>query len=184
MMRAIGFLSGVCLTVAALVLLLDSRDSPPPDTVTAAPATPTPAELSRMVAAIAEQVDLGQAELAPDPADPRSPETGAADGDVHDNFDAAAPDPVQPLDDQAQAHAAAAKREEPDVPGTFLFWSQFRSESAAQGFARRLSAATQVPVEVVAAGPGNYRVAFSYVDETQRLAQINRIETITGLQLE
>jgi hypothetical protein len=41
-----------------------------------------------------------------------------------------------------------------------------------------------VPVEVVDAGPGRYRVGFSYRDEAQRRVWISRIETITGLQLE
>ena len=66
----------------------------------------------------------------------------------------------------------------------YAFWSPFRSEWSAQGFARRLRSATRVPVEVVAAGSGQYRVAFSYQDETERLAHIERIETITGLRLE
>ena len=68
--------------------------------------------------------------------------------------------------------------------GLHLFWSPFRSEWSAQGFARRLRSATRVPVEVVAGGTGQYRVAFSYQDETERLAHIERIETITGLRLE
>jgi hypothetical protein len=80
--------------------------------------------------------------------------------------------------------AAAPDRGEHLESGTFLFWSPFRSEGAAEGFARRLSAATQVPVEVVAGGPDGYRVAFSYQDALQRQARIDRIETITGLQLE
>jgi hypothetical protein len=41
-----------------------------------------------------------------------------------------------------------------------------------------------VPVAVVNAGPGQYRVAFSYQDETERLARIEHIEAITGLKLD
>ncbi len=77
-----------------------------------------------------------------------------------------------------------SNRQDSGDAGTYLFWSPFRSEWAAQGFAGRLTSATQVPVEVINAGPGQYRVAFSYRDETERLAQIERIETITGLKLE
>jgi hypothetical protein len=68
--------------------------------------------------------------------------------------------------------------------GTYLFWSPFRSTWAAQGFAGRLTLSTQVPVDVDNTAPGKYRVAFSYQDETDRLARIDRIETITGLKLE
>jgi hypothetical protein len=65
-----------------------------------------------------------------------------------------------------------------------IFWSPFRSQWAAEGFARRLTNATQIPIEIVEAGSGQYRVAFDYRDEGQRLEHIERIESITGLQLE
>lgn len=77
-----------------------------------------------------------------------------------------------------------ANRQNSSDTNTFQFWSPFRSAWAAQGFAERLTSATQVPVEVFNTGPGKYRVAFSYQDETDRLARIERIETITGLKLE
>ena len=48
----------------------------------------------------------------------------------------------------------------------------------------RLSADTEVAVEVVAAGSGRYRVGFDYQDETERRALVNRIQVITGLELE
>ena len=44
MMRAIGFLLGVCLTVAAVLLVLDNRESPPPRTVAQAPSASTAEE--------------------------------------------------------------------------------------------------------------------------------------------
>jgi len=66
----------------------------------------------------------------------------------------------------------------------YRVWSSFRSEWAAQGFARRLAAATDVPVEVVNEGPGNYQVVFRYRDDGERQAIVKRIETVTGLELE
>jgi hypothetical protein len=66
----------------------------------------------------------------------------------------------------------------------YLVWSPFHSEWAAQGFARRLTLATDVPVEVVNEAPGNYQVVFSYRDENERQALVRRIEDVTGLELE
>ena len=250
MMRTIGFLSGICLTVAALLLVLDSRESResrPPEAVTPAP---TAEQLSQVVAAIAEHVDLvpeanlsGQdvtpqtetatagnetqravdtaaPDVAPQPevqasaeAVASQPQPATADNELQRAVDTGAPDPVQQPEVQAAAEAvtsqphtaatgnepqravdttAPAPGQQPDVPaaaqadasGTYLFWSPFHSVWAAQGFARRLTAATQVPVEVVDGGPGNYRVAFSYQDELQRRTRMDRITTITGLTLE
>jgi hypothetical protein len=66
----------------------------------------------------------------------------------------------------------------------YQVWSPFRSEWAANGFARRLVLATEVPVEVVNESPGNYQVVFSYRDDRERQALVERIETVTGLELE
>jgi hypothetical protein len=66
----------------------------------------------------------------------------------------------------------------------YQVWSPFRSEWAANGFARRLLLATDVPVEVINESPGNYQVVFSYRDEGERQALVERIETVTGLELE
>lgn len=237
MMRATGFLAGVCLTVAALLMILDNRESQQAEIVTQATAAATTEELSGVVAAIAEQVDVLPAEIESDQAVPAHPDSATADGEAESGFlettedvtaeqdsagsttSVAKADPVQSenasnkvisadhesrtaddepqrdfeasgldqehhLEAQAEALADDSDRQDSGDAGTYLFWSPFRSEWSAQGFAGRLTSATQVPVEVINAGPGQYRVAFSYRDETERLAQIMRIETITGLKLE
>jgi len=237
MIRATGFLLGVCLSVAALLLLLDSRESRQPANVTQATGNTTVAELSGVVAAIAEQVDVLPAENESGQLGPADPEPATADGEPQsgfmettgdvtaeddsegstvsvaeavlsqaenasnrvissdhesrttDNepqngFEASGLDKEHRLDVQAEAQTGGSDRENSGAGGTYLFWSPFRSEWSARGFAGRLTSATQVPVEVINAGPGEYRVAFSYQDETERLARIERIETITGLKLE
>jgi hypothetical protein len=236
MMRAIGFLSGVCLTVAAVLLALGSRESPPPQTVAQAPSAstaeeltvrdpsptvaegvsaqtpsaptpeepaveapappkpqelsvpapppPTPEALAKMVAAIAEHVDITPEANESEQAVAPQPQAATAGGDTQSAVEASAPVPAPQPDVQTTTAAGAFDGQDHDQPGTYLFWSPFRSEWAAQGFARRLTSATQVPVEVIAAAPGAYRVAFSYQDELQRQAWIDRIQTITGLQLE
>jgi hypothetical protein len=184
MMRTIGFLSGVCLTVAAFLLVVHPRENQPPETVAETPSPPPPEELSRVVAAIAGHVDSGPPAKESVQAVPAPQAVGTADSETPGGGNASAPEPAQQLDIQAAAPIAASDREERSEPGSFLFWSPFRSAWAAEGFARRLTSATRVPVEVVDAGPGKYRVAFSYMDDTERLSRINRIETITGLKLE
>ena len=75
-------------------------------------------------------------------------------------------------------------RNAPAEVSRYLIWSPFRSEWAAQGFARRLTLATDVPVEVHNEGPGNFQVVFSYRDDSERQAMVRQIETVTGLELE
>jgi len=224
MMRTIGFLAGVGLTIAAFLLVLEFRKNPQPETLTVTTGPPTPEELSAMVDAIAEQVDVVTAEaesevpVSPHPesvtvaAEPRHGFMEAAVDDILEEpaevsaaLVAAAdvvqagqesgiptpPDPVvATVDDQLQNSFEVSSMELDHLPinqsgnGTYLFWSPFRSTWAAQGFAGRLTLATQVPVDVINTGPGKYRVAFSFQNETERLARIEHIETITGLKLE
>ena len=85
---------------------------------------------------------------------------------------------------QSMASYETAWRTESTEVFRYLVWSPFRSEWAAQGFARRLTLATAVPVEVINEGPENYQVVFSYRDDDERQALVNQIENVTGLELE
>jgi hypothetical protein len=247
MMRALGFLSGIGLTVAAFLLVLDSREHWRPESATESGNDVTAEELAEVFEAIAEKVDVVPAApepetaLAPDPepapTDSETPsgldvsllapgavatqrQPASAGADAGRGGETSAPNPEQQLEIQGESDQTVAPRTEfataegeardggeasgldagPGIDsqaradssdpadsgdaGIHLFWSPFRSEWSARGFAQRLTSATQVPVEVLHAGPGRYRVAFSYQDETERLAHIERIETITGLNLE
>jgi hypothetical protein len=221
-MRAIGFLAGVGLTVAAFLLALNTGESRQPQQVSEGTQDATAEQLSVVAARIAEQLDVGQAVIEPDRATPQGHESAAAEREPRDRLDDSGPDPQQQPDQGAESDAAVARDPDPTTApsdpqsslednqpeadqrlnvearaqtedtdpkdsgdaSTYLFWSPFRSEWAAQGFAGRLTSVTRIPVEVVNAGPGKYRVAFSYQDEPERLARIRRIETITGLKLE
>jgi hypothetical protein len=184
MMRTIGFLSGVCLTITAFLLVVHPRESLQPESVAETSTPPPTAEPSRVVETSAEQMDKEPPADESAQADPVPQALGTAENETPDGGNASAQEPVQPPEVQASSPVTASGGEDSSESGSFLFWSPFRSEWAAEGFARRLTSATQVPVEVVDAGPGKYRVAFSYQDDTERLARINRIETITGLKLE
>jgi hypothetical protein len=92
------------------------------------------------------------------------------------------------LDPQAWNEAVAAGETAPGNGGETLLhytvWTSFRSEWAADGFARRLTRATDVPVEVVNEAPGDYRVVLRYRDEGEREDMLRQIEAVTGLELE
>ena len=75
-------------------------------------------------------------------------------------------------------------RDDTTAISRYQVWTPFRSEWAAQGFARRLALATDVPMEVVNAAPGSYQVIFNYRDDGERQTLVQHIETVTGLELE
>jgi hypothetical protein len=225
MTKALGFLTGVCLTAASFVLVLDrwqhgqideaslaavDTDMEPPDAA--------PNAIDEVSVTIGDEPDTVSVETVTD--DSASSATSATDTVKTATADAETvvsplPPPgivnaqqqnasiVQPPAEQAaaavtQTPAASAERVDDvalnqDLPldsgdhntaQTYIFWRPFRSEWAANGFARRLTNATQIPIEVVEAGSGKYRVSFDYRNESQRLEHVERIESITGLQLE
>lgn len=187
MMRITGFLLGVFLTVAMFLLLLRPDGLPQSGAGGAStPAGPAAGPAESFTADV-EQWNTGVA-TATDPADvgrllQSGEEPDAAEKMVvQDAAAQAVPAARVSLRGEAERHGA----DPTDAAATdrYLFWSPFRSEWAARGFARRLVTATGVPVEVIHAGPGIYRVGFPYRDETERLAQVGRIETVTGLELE
>lgn len=62
-------------------------------------------------------------------------------------------------------------------------WNPFRSQIAANGFAARLSAVTDIDYRVVRLKPGIYQVAFAYADDSERAAKLAQIQGSTGLDL-
>jgi len=214
MTKALGFLTGVCLTVAAFVLLLDRSH--------------IQGEEKRALVSVATEVrpvDVmpGPAEkvLTTDTAKPKSNAGTKIDNAaaMTSSVDETAPtdsahavsntyepvtvsQPFEPADRKQQTNSAmpvanvqrvgdAVKPSENPEPLALerlsrphVFWSPFRSEWAAKGFARRLTYATQIPIEVVKEGADEFRVSFDYQNENQCLAYIERIESIPGLQLE
>ena len=178
MMRATGFLLGTLLVLAAFLFVLGDGTVPSPLPVsrtaaTSPPAGPATAEEDGIppladTAGVDEEnrPELTSGRLEPDP--PSGDESPAAHAAVSRN------DAVS--SDMLPADTGKASR--------YRVWSPFHSKWAAEGFAEHLSQATAVPVEVVNAGAGNYQVVFSYRDDGERQALVERIETITGLELE
>ena len=125
---------------------------------------------------------------------------GLAARDRHTAGDAAViqQDTVGPEPEPAMAPPAAGDSgdDEPD-PGTGLgtgdpdpgderwlaFFTPFRSEASATGFARHLEASTGRRFRVTREGPGDYRVEFLVDDEEDEAARLDEIEAVSGLAL-
>ncbi len=198
MLRTLGFLTGVGIAIAGLMVALE------------------PAELqrlqaettSRLAQILPQQTDSSRwwEEWRPDaptvrggpPPQTRSPAPTRVKGTAPDSAqrpvqapgpDDAADSPKSPDGPPPTVTALETSEERrgttaPLQPRSHLFWNPFRSEPAARGFADRLSTATDVAVVVTEEGPASYRVGFDYRSEAERRALIERIETITGLELE
>ena len=174
MTRATGVLVGALLMLAVFLLVLSSGDITP----------------SVQVAVSSE------AELPAGPTGTTGP-APVVDVAAKNAVDTASPDEESRLDikdsgmeldpeswNQSMASAETPSRNDVTEVSRYRVWSPFHSQWAAQGFARRLTLATEVPVEVVNEGPGSYQVVFSYRDDGERQAMVKRIETVTGLELE
>jgi hypothetical protein len=70
-----------------------------------------------------------------------------------------------------------------DGAGWLGFFTPFRSEASARGFAQHLEASTGRQFRVTRARPGDYRVEFRIVSEEDRDARIAEIEAASGLAL-
>jgi len=64
------------------------------------------------------------------------------------------------------------------------FFTPFRSQASAEGFARFLGSATGQEFRVARAGPGQYRVWFRIEDGESRPQRIAEIEAVTGMRLQ
>ena len=160
MTRGIGILVGMLLMLAIFLLALSAGLSPS--------SVPAPVPALTSVPAPAEEVAIEQVV---------SPVT---DADSDDDDIAITPQSWN----QSMASYETAYRNEATAVSRYLVWSPFRSEWAAQGFARRLTLATDVPVEVINEGPENYQVVFNYRNDDERQALVTQIENVTGLELE
>jgi hypothetical protein len=179
MMRASGFLLGTLLVLALFLLVVDAGLSPPPVPEVVSSAADMPVQTGAPAVVEAVPVENAVDSAVPPVADTDSPAT-ADPPEVDDS----GLDLDPQLWNQSMADYTTTDRMDATAVSRYPVWSPFRSKWAAEGFAQRLTVATEVPVEVVDAGPGNYQVVFSYRDDGERQAMVERIETVTGLELE
>ena len=59
-------------------------------------------------------------------------------------------------------------------------WAPFRSQTSAEGFARRLSSETDHPFGIDRRGPGRYQVFFAYADEDERRRLLEQVRPLIG----
>jgi hypothetical protein len=78
---------------------------------------------------------------------------------------------------------ATSLAESDDIGAWHAFWTPFRSEASANGFAAGLGRSTDREYRVIRTGPGEYRVAFYHTDENDRRARLVEIEQVSGLVL-
>jgi len=147
------------------------RDDPPVAVVDATEQTPEPTATDEPASVPTETLAeiIVTAERLPDVAVPAELVTEVA-APADPIFDAPPPPSVGPA---APAHDSSWQS----------VWNPFRSQIAANGFAARLHAVTDIDYRVVRLKPGAYQVAFAYTDDSERAAKITQIQNATGLDL-
>lgn len=160
MTRFVGMLTGILITISLYFLYLDHNLQ------------------TAGVAAGIEAIPAMPGESAsPDLALPPLPRI--PDQDVANKSTESTSNSQPPTADSVQLEALANL-----IPQEVVFWRPFHSRYSATGFARRMTDATGVKVHVLPVDKKQYRVAFNYLDENDRLSKISIIENITGLELE
>ncbi len=164
MMRLLGFVTGAAAVIGAMVMLLGAPDVQEP--------------------AVVDKPEQATAQ-------PASIDKPAGDYDVPVPVAEPVPvveSPAEPIA-EAQTNTTPAPLVEPalETPGTdelwHPFWQPFRSQIAANGFASRLTAITDIDYRVLRLKPGAYQVAFAYADDLERSAKLAQIESATGLRV-
>ena len=176
-MRTAGIFLGSLLMLALFLLVLNSGYQPRPVKFVAGSESPI-------------QTRTGGPPTSPEVRDVHGDDSVAAPAAIAAVV--AAADPGPGLVDERQSGdtepgsvaADTAAEHDTAMPSRYPVWTPFRSQWAAVGFARRLTLATDVPVEVINDAAGDYQVIFSYRDEGERQTMIRQIEAVTGLELE
>ena len=185
MMRTAGILLGSLLMLALFIQLLNPGSAPGP--VASGTDTEIPVQVASHVSADPAELPAGHGEVVTgvpaagttgsDPEDGPGEEAGPVTGNSGLMLDA------QAWNEAIRASETAPVADSADLSG-YPVWTAFRSQWAADGFARRLTRATDVPVAVVHEAPGDYRVGVRYRHEDERLAMIRQSEAVTGRELE
>ncbi len=64
-----------------------------------------------------------------------------------------------------------------------IFWGPFRTLASAEGFSSRMETATGLKMKVLAKGDSDFRIAFPYGDEAEKLKNIQLIEEKSSLKI-
>ncbi len=197
MFRLLGFMTGAALVIGAMVMVMGApalRDDPTVAVANTKEQMPEPPAPETPVTAPTETLAeiIVTAERLPDVAVPAELVTEVA-APADPIFDAPPPPSVEPaspaavlaevetpMDTLSEAAEPAAPAHDSSWQSV---WNPFRSQIAANGFAARLHAVTEIDYRVVRLKPGAYQVAFAYTDDSERAAKITQIQNATGLDL-
>ena len=194
MLRILGFITGAAVAIATIVIVMGTPE------LIESPTADATQELAFAVDVPDEVVTATVAEVPPEPEPPLATEPPVeaellADLDLFTAAELPTEELVEPVETPAplQTPDLPTEPEEllaADTPATDIadaqwhsFWNPFRSQIAANGFAARLSAVTDIDYRVVRLKPGAYQVAFAYTDDNERVAKLAQIQTATGLNL-
>ena len=185
-MRLLGFVTGAAGMIGAMVMLLgapavqEAAEVEAQQTVAATPAPiRKPAGDYDVPMPAAEPIVESQPESPVEPA-PKPITAAAAEMETPDGVEPAGDATIEtPADTPTETLAAKPASDALWHP----FWQPFRSQIAANGFAARLTAITDIDYRVLRLKPGAYQVAFAYADEVERNAKLTQIESATGLRV-
>jgi hypothetical protein len=186
MIRVLGFVTGAAGVIGAMVMLLgkpavqEAAVVEAQQTVAATPAPiRKPAGDYDVPMPAAEPIVESQPESPVEPA-PKPITAAAAEMETPDGVEPAGDATIEtPADTPTETLAAKPASDALWHP----FWQPFRSQIAANGFAARLTAITDIDYRVLRLKPGAYQVAFAYADEVERNAKLTQIESATGLRV-
>jgi len=177
MTRAIGILVGTLLMLGVFLLTLSTGNSPTLVKEVVSSKVDTLTQVGGLTAGVPVEPTVDSAAL---PVTDTASLAEESQSGVKDNGFVMDP---QSWNQSMAAHEINGHNNATAV-SRYQVWSPFRSEWAAQGFARRLALATDVPMEVVNEAPGSYQVVFNYRDAGERQTLVQHIESVTGLELE
>jgi hypothetical protein len=188
-MRTLGFFAGT-LVVAAVSLFLGLRPGVLPDPAVGEASGFSPPERSPAGNQAANQAIVAGPLEAPTPEDAPSP-VESADASVTPVVvranEPAADTGQAPSEDPEPVIAGNQEDTDVTVDGPPVHWeaffTPFRSQASAEGFARFLQSATGRVFRVEKTGPGDYRVWFRVDVGESRIERIAEIERVTGMTL-
>ncbi len=194
MFRLIGFLLGSALSVGVFLLVfglpeLANKTASPEDKPTQSAETKPDPELPAPEELAAKLLDTIKHEFKEIKAELAATQPPTASEEPEESLQVPVEDAIAIVDDMPSSTLEAPELELQSI-GEFhdetrwhAFWNPFRSQIAANGFVTQLESVTGLDYQVVRVKPGEYQVAFAYVEETERAMKLSQIESATGLDL-
>ncbi len=178
MLRLMGFLLGSAIALIALLIFTDRPGLEPARAV-----------VEESLTLLDEHITTDAGSIsAPEPRSEPTPETPVAREKapmpVKETSVDATPTESNSSPGTSDDAAPLVARDPPSPqPRWHVFWSPFRNELSARGFADRLEHLTGMDLQVTRVGPGRYQVAFRYLGDAERQSKLAEIAAMTGLRL-